>query len=73
MIFLDVFVDSSVLYAASELLKTSIYVFNQDDQDWDFVSKDGPGGEEVNEHCIYLKNFDHSINKFSVVEDVYPQ
>ncbi|XP_050543527.1 uncharacterized protein LOC126906749 [Daktulosphaira vitifoliae] len=64
-------VDGPVIYAAAELLKTSIYIYSQDDQEWDFVSKNGPNGKEVYEHCIYLNNVDHFKNIFKIVQDVY--
>ncbi|XP_050522944.1 uncharacterized protein LOC126895283 isoform X2 [Daktulosphaira vitifoliae] len=42
------------LYAAAEMLKTSIYVFAN--EKWFFISKDGINGKITDEQCLYLEN-----------------
>ncbi|XP_050538501.1 uncharacterized protein LOC126903952 [Daktulosphaira vitifoliae] len=58
------------IFAAAELLKTSIYIYNWDDGDWDFVSKNGPEGVEEIEPCIYLAYGVYKNPVYSVVRKV---
>ncbi|XP_050429267.1 uncharacterized protein LOC126838681 isoform X2 [Adelges cooleyi] len=54
------------LYAAAEMLKTSIYVYSR--EEWQFISKDGVGGQEMVDGCLYMLHINN--NHFEVVVDV---
>ncbi|XP_050522896.1 uncharacterized protein LOC126895262 isoform X5 [Daktulosphaira vitifoliae] len=51
------------LYAAAEMLKTSIYIYSKNK--WYFISKDGIEGKITNEQCLYLEN--PNENRFNVI------
>ncbi|XP_050521900.1 uncharacterized protein LOC126894726 [Daktulosphaira vitifoliae] len=50
-----VYAESSEIAAAAEYLKTSIYVYT-DDNGWNFFNKDDVFGNDNGEKCIYLIN-----------------